>query len=82
MKLNKQQLETMENTELEEAIRLAYQIIERRKETRKKELWGNVAAALRKYESEFGDITTDDGDRDGVICTDRLDEPGFLCIAN
>lgn len=80
--MDREYLETLETAELENAIKQAYKIIERRKENRQKELWGNVAAALRKYESEFGEITTDDGDRDGVVCTDRLDEPGFLAIAN
>lgn len=80
--MDKEYLETLETAELEKAIKQAYQIIERRKENRKKELWGNVVAAVRKYESEFGEITTDDGDRDGLICTDHLDTPGFFAIAN
>lgn len=57
MKFNKQFFETMDTEKLEEAIQLAYEIIESRKEDRKKDLWGNVVGAIKKYQAEIGPIS-------------------------
>lgn len=43
--------------ELEKLNKVVQEELAKRKDQRKSELWGNVVAAIHKYEEEIGDIT-------------------------
>lgn len=69
--------------DLQVIVDTAQRIMERRSEQRRKELWGNVRAAIQKYCTEFNeDIETYGYQGKGVICLDKLDGVGILYIAN
>lgn len=48
-------LEKLTNDELRAFQRSAADIISKRQERRKKELWGNVVAAIHKYQDEMNE---------------------------
>lgn len=60
----KHTLERMDNSEIEQIVQYANTIKTDRKEQRKKELWGNVVAAMTKYEEETGDTIIFSGPKD------------------
>ena len=52
-----------------------------RQENRKKELWGNVMGAIRKYESEIGVVSVYCESCGTSYCIDESQiEPGFITI--
>lgn len=55
--LVKHQMEKMDADQLRSIMQYANSINDRRNQQRKKELWGNVKAAIAKYESEIGQIS-------------------------
>ncbi len=78
--INRRMLEDFSNDELQKVISMAEDIARARKNLRQKELWGNVMAALRKYEKECGEILVSDGNDDGTLLVDELDTPGVLPV--
>lgn len=78
----KLKLERMDTAEIKQVIQYLHAITAKRQEQRKKELWGNVRAALRKYVDETEeDIEIRHPYSDGILCVDELDESGLLYIA-
>lgn len=74
-------LEGMSTDDLN-AIKKSIDLIQKNRiEQRKKEMWGNVVAALRKYTEEVDNIEAEGGFGEGVICIDNLDNPGLVYIA-
>lgn len=69
---------SMSKDELQSAKALIVQETEQRSEQRRKELWGNLVAAIEKYQREIGPISIYDEDEykysiDGM-------EPGVIYI--
>ncbi len=79
----KLRMDSMGIENLKEIIAYANSLIIKCKNQRKKELWGNVIAAIDKYEAEIGLIEVicrncgDSGSFDDA----RKDEPGCLSIS-
>lgn len=71
-------LEKLTNDELRALQARAGEVISSRQETRKKELWGNMVAAIKKYESEIGQIVFDGADYDYTWYD--MDEPGRVML--
>lgn len=71
----------MHSAELQEVAKAIDKINANRVNQRRKELWGNVVAALRKYTEEVGDIKAEGSFGEGIICVDDLDNPGIVYIA-
>lgn len=83
MKVSKQQLATMTTDELRDVIRWAGEYIDQQQNRRRKELWGNVVAAIAKYESEIEPIAfycRHFGD-DCTIDEIEIDELGIVTIS-
>lgn len=62
-------LHTLSNESIQAITKEATKVIDTRKQNRAKELWGNVVAAINKYEDEIGliKITFPDGCNMGYI---------------
>lgn len=82
MKVSKQQLATMTTDELRDVIQWASEYIDKQQNQRKKELWGNVVAAIRKYEKEIDPITIFCRECGNDCSLDELDSdnPGYISI--
>lgn len=76
------QLHGMTNGQLKEVVKAVEEITEKRQENRRKELWGNVVAAIAKYESEIGQINFYCGccGEDCTIDEIKSDDPGNIII--
>lgn len=72
--------ENLSTEDIEKYIQLAEEEIYKRKEKRKKELWGNVIASLRKYEDEIGAIFVDNGDGEDFTITSDIERLGMFYI--
>ena len=80
MNVTKEQLATLSTDELRQVIDWAESCVDERIEKRKKELWGNVCGAIKKYETEVGPIE--------IFCRvcgeatelDNLDTPGKIVV--
>lgn len=59
--------------ELKALIQEAQQEINNRHESRRKELWGNIVSAIKKYEEEIGDIQV-------IIPKLDYDDDPFFCL--
>lgn len=70
----------MPPAELQEVTKAIDKITNDRIIKRRKELWGNVVAAIRKYETEIEDIEIDGISENGVPRVDT-DNPGIIYIA-
>lgn len=88
MSLTPEQMVTIKNLvsnmsedQLQDIIKNANTLLDCRAERRRKELWGNVVAAIQKYVSEIGDIEVEDANGGGVLCHDSLDLPGTIYVA-
>ena len=83
MKVSKQQLSTLTVEELREVISWASGYIADRTEQRKRELWGNVRAAIAKYEGEIGPMTfyCRNCGEDCRIDEIEPDNPGIITIS-
>lgn len=65
MLLSEEQRRYLENAsaeELQEIVKTVNTVMDKRADNRRKELWGNVVAAIRKYEQEVGEIDIEDED--------------------
>ena len=72
-------LEKLSNEELEKIYVKIQKEIEKRKDQRKKELWGNVVSAIKKYHNEIGDIEIHNNyNCDAILDCDKLKASGFL----
>lgn len=72
----------MSTEQLQEIIKRANTLTDERLNQRRKELWGNVVAAIRRYEQEIAEIEL----RGEIDCTialdpDAVDTPGVLYVA-
>lgn len=74
-------MEHMQTDHLQEIINHANTIIGRRTEQYRNELWSNVVAAMKKYESEIGEITVR-GDHVNTNCYANMSSPGTLFLYN
>lgn len=77
----KNQLSSLTADEIKILITYANKEIERKDELRKKELWGNVVAAIKKYEKETDSrIYLDDGTSGIMIAVEdcNLSNPGYI----
>lgn len=75
-------MDTLPSNDLQEIIKHANTLMAVRTDQRRKELWGNVVAALQKYGQEVEEIEIK-GDIDYTLCVDAdsLETPGTLYIA-
>lgn len=73
-------LEKLTNDELRALQTKVGNIICERRSKRQKELWGNVIAAIKKYEQEFGTIQLDEQDYNYIFNVLDNDTPGTILI--
>lgn len=72
--------EKYSSEELMDIIKKAHEIIEERNNKRVKELWGNVIAALRKFEAETGEKMANDEGQELVVSDLDIEKPGYLPV--
>lgn len=80
MTTTKNFVSNMSEDQLRDIIKNANTLLDCRAEQRRRELWGNVVAAIQKYVSEIGEIDIEDGEDGAVLCADSLDIPGIIYI--
>lgn len=82
--VSRQQLSTLSVDELRQTITWANEYLDKRYNERKKELWGNVAAAIKNYQEEIREeiaIDLDGGADEGYFRLEETAEhPGILYV--
>ena len=77
----KESLTSLTAEDLENIVKAVNAECDNRANQRKKELWGNVVAALKKYEEEVESIEVGI-DHLGIDLTDTAADPGYIYLYN
>jgi len=80
--ISKQQLAILSNDELRQVMNMIDELKTGRENQRRKELWGNVIAAISKYEDEMGQISVYCRECGSESCISSMDKnaPGYIEI--